>query len=132
MANVTMHELRTKKVMTEQQIEMFNDLLNNADFKGKKTLRHLLWLNTVAPKFTIGDVVEIRGDGLQRIWDRPVRRAVGKVKEITVFKTDDTYYYAVECTFQKEDGKQYTTTVHGAESNVKPAQEYVINTEWSK
>lgn len=130
MTKVTMHELRTKKVMTEEQIAVFNELLNNADFKGKKSLRHLLWLNTVAPKFEVGDTVVIHADGSHRIWDIPVRRAVGKVKEISVFMTSNEYRYCVECIYEK-DGKQYTANEYGGEADIMPADELIVNTKWN-
>ena len=130
MTKVTMHELRQKKVMTDEQIAVFNDLLNNADFKGKKALRNLLWLNTTAPKFAVGDVVIIRENGSRRIWDMPVRRAVGAVKQISASRLEEVYNYAVECTFEK-DGKQYMTTLHGGETDLEPAGELKINTAWS-
>ena len=41
--------------MTKSQIKIFEELLASEDFKGKKQLKHLLWLNTAAPKFKIGD-----------------------------------------------------------------------------
>lgn len=116
--------------MTEEQIAVFEELLNNADFKGKKTLHHLLWLNTVAPKFEVGDTVMIKGDGSHRIWDKPVRRAIGTVKEVSTFITGNDYHYCVECVYEK-NGKQYTANEYGGEADITPVDELIVNTDWS-
>lgn len=117
------------KVLSEKQVEVFNELLNEPEFRGKKSLKHLLWLNTTTPKFKVGDAVAVRADGSMSIWDKPVRYAFGVVEGINVFRFEDEYHYAVECTFEKE-GKRYTTTVPGKESNITLVDKSIININW--
>lgn len=43
--------------MNTTQIEVFKELLNDKNFKGKEDLKHLLWLNTTKPKLNAGDKI---------------------------------------------------------------------------
>lgn len=117
--------------MTEEQIKTVNNLMVDPEVKGKKWLKHFLWLNTVKPKFKVGDSVELCSDGCCRIWGKPVRKAIGIVREISTITLQEIYCYVVECVFVKDDGKTtYTTTLSAYDEDLKPAI-YKTNTEWS-
>ena len=49
--------------MNKKQITVFKELLADPNFKGKKSLEHLLWLNTTEPKYKEGDCFKVTDHG---------------------------------------------------------------------
>lgn len=81
--------------MKKSQVKVFEELLQDSNFKGKKQLRHLLWLNTSKPKFEVGDCFEVTDYG-HRIYGHQVINFKARVVEVYTWKTDDNWYYKLE------------------------------------
>lgn len=45
-------------MLTNEQVQFLEGLLNITEVKGKSHLRKVIWLNTVKPKFKEGDVIK--------------------------------------------------------------------------
>ena len=105
--------------MTKQQIKVFEELLKDKDFKGKKALKHLLWLNTSKPKFKVGDCFIVSDPG-HRIGNFPVKDFKAKIIEISSWRDEEDWFYHLEC-FVEINGRQTTTNVHKYETDLDRA-----------
>lgn len=104
-------------MLNDTQKKMFEDLIKDKDFRGKDSLKHLLWLNTVNPKFDKGDCFYVTDAG-HRIFGYPIIHFKGKIKEIRSYATSETYLYILEVVVRREDGKEITTTCGVYESEL--------------
>lgn len=105
--------------MTKQQIKVFEELLKDKDFKGKKALKHLLWLNTSTPKFKIGDCFIVSDPG-HSIGVYPVKDFRAKVIEISAWKDVEDWFYKLEASVTI-NGKQITTNIYKYECDLERA-----------
>lgn len=92
--------------MKKSQIKVFEELLQNNDFKGKKALRHLLWLNTTEPKFKVGDKV-IFSDSSQRTYGVPMINFVGYIEKVFTHSDSEKYLYGINVPI-KNGKKEHT------------------------
>ena len=93
--------------MDKKYEKMFKELLEDKEFKGKKALKHLLWLNTVEPKFKIGDCFLVTDYG-HRIFGHQVINFHAKVVEIKSWRNEEEYQYTLEMDVECE-GKHTTS-----------------------
>lgn len=102
--------------MTKAQIKVFEELLNDKEFKGKEQLRWLLWRNTNKPKYEVGEshIVTDRGHCVYGI---PVRDFKATITRVYCFKTEREYHYELEavCKFLN---KETTIKVFTSESKI--------------
>lgn len=103
--------------MKKSQIKVFEELLQDKDFKGKKSLRHLLWLNTVEPKYKIGQFVKVTNYD-HRIYGRPVVDFKAKIIEHRSFINDNQWHYTLEMEVTC-NGKTKTFNEYAPEHNIK-------------
>lgn len=102
--------------MNSTQIKVFEELLASKDFKGKKQLEHLLWLNTSKPKFAIGDCFKVT-DLRRKIYGYPVKDFNAKIVKVYSFRDDNQWRYEME--MEIECGDKKTVSKHySAESNL--------------
>ena len=87
--------------MNKQQIKVFEELLRDPNFKGKKTLENLLWLNTSKPKFKTGQLVTGKYTDVSL-----------KVVKVEALKTANEWFYTLK---DVEDND----TVFAFESEIK-------------
>lgn len=102
--------------MKKSQIKVFEELLEDKGFRGKKTLRHLLWLNTVSPKFNVGDCFKVSDSG-HRVYGYPVRDFNAKVVNVGAFLHVNEWRYEMEADVEC-DGKTTTVKVYKDESEL--------------
>lgn len=100
--------------MTKQQIKVFEDLLKDKDFTGKKALKHLLWLNTSTPKFKVGDCFIVSDPG-HRVGNFPVKDFKAKIVKISSWRDEEDWFYTLEA-YVEINGKNTTTNIHKYES----------------
>lgn len=111
--------------MTTKQIEVFEELLNDTSFKGRKQLKHLLWLNTSKPKFEIGECFEVTDRG-HYIYGYPVRNFKAQITKISSWRDSEDWFY--ELTMEVEcNGKKTTSNVHKYESDLIYAKKCANN-----
>lgn len=103
-------------MMTKEQIKVFEELLKSKETRGKKELRHLLWLNTTNPKFQIGECFEVTDRG-HRIFGYPVKDFKAKIKSIHSWRNEEEYSYELEVEVEC-DGKMTTATVYKNEKEL--------------
>lgn len=103
-------------MMTKAQVKVFEELLKDPKFAGKKQLKHLLWRNTTEPKYKKGDCFLVSDPG-HRIYGHPVRNFKGKVLSTSSFINEEEYRYELELVVQC-DGKEYTTKAYKYESEL--------------
>lgn len=81
--------------MKKSQVKVFEELLQDSDFKGKKQLRHLLWLNTSKPKYSVGQFVTVSNYS-HSVYGHPVINFKAKITGINSFTTDNEWHYEME------------------------------------
>ena len=104
-------------MLTAEQKKVFEDLLEDDNFIGKKSLTHLLWLNTTKPKYKIGDCFLVT-EPHHRVYGHPVKDFRGKITKITTYIHTEEYYYTFEGVVRCGD-KETTVTYHSPESELK-------------
>lgn len=102
--------------MTKEQVQVFEELLSSADFQGKKQLRHVLWLNTVKPKFKVGQcfIVSERG---HKILGHPVRDFNARIVKISSYINEEQWFYELEVEVRAGD-KTVISSVHQTEDEL--------------
>lgn len=103
--------------MTKSQIKVFEALLADPTFKGKKSLRHLLWLNTVKPKYGLGECFKVTDPG-HRVYGHPVRNFNAKIIEIVSFRDYEEYRYKLEAEVEC-DGRKTLVNVYMDEADLR-------------
>lgn len=81
--------------MKKAQIKVFEELLQDENFKGKKALKHLLWMNTSKQKFNVGDCFIVSDPG-HKVFGYPVNNFKAKVTKVTSWKDTEEWYYHLE------------------------------------
>lgn len=90
--------------MTSEQVKVFNQLLNDKGFKGKKQLKHLLWLNTSEPKFKVGECLIVSDPG-HRVYGYPVKDFKAKITEISSWRDTEEWRYTLQMEVECGDKK---------------------------
>lgn len=106
--------------MTKEQIEVFNQLLADDSFRGKKSLEHLLWLNTTEPKFKIGECFIVSDPG-SRVWGNPVKDFKAIITNIRAFRNMREWQYDLEAEVECE-GTHIKVTICDSESGLSRCQ----------
>ena len=78
--------------MKKSQIKVFEELLADESFKGKQQLKHLLWMNTIKPKFKVGDCFVVSDRGV-KVFGYPVIDFKAKIDKVTAWKDKEEWYY---------------------------------------
>ena len=107
-------------MMNQEQIKVFNELLETPNFKGKKQLKHLLWLNSTQPKFKEGDCFVI-SDGGHSVFGKPVEEFKAKITVVTSFKSRDEWFYHLEMV-AKYKGKTVESNAYKYEGELERAE----------
>lgn len=81
--------------MKTSQIKVFEELLNDPDFKEKEMLKYLLWKNTVKPQFQKGDCFKVT-DRSRKIFGYPVIGVKAKVTKRYTYKEKCEWFYELE------------------------------------
>lgn len=102
--------------MTKNQLKVLNELMKDQQFKGKRLLKRIIWLNTVEPKYQIGECYKVT-DTSRTILGERVVNFKAKIVEIKTMAYDEEYYYTLETTVIKGD-KNYTTTLFATEHDL--------------
>lgn len=97
-------------MMTQEQIKVFEELMESKETRGKDQLRHVLWLNTTEPKFKIGECFEVTDRG-HRIFGYPVKDFKAKITKISSFINEEEWRYELEVEVEC-DGKMVTSKVY--------------------
>ena len=103
-------------MLTKEQIKIFEECLNSPGFKGKKHLKHLLWCNTVQPKFKKGECFKVSDYG-HRVYGVPVRNFGAMIVDVTSSIVEEEYRYELEMLI-KCNGKETTVKVYKYESEL--------------
>jgi len=103
--------------MNKQQVKVFEELLGDPNFMGKKQLRHLLWLNTVKPKFKVGQFVTVTNYS-HRICGHQVIDFRAKVVKHNAFINTNEWHYELEMEITC-NGKTQTIKEYASESDLK-------------
>lgn len=111
-------------MLSKKELTVLNGLLEKKDFKGKKALRFLIWLNTSVPEFQIGDIVTVTNKSM-RICDTQVVNWTGIVREIYSTHFEDVWKYKVEV-YYIVNGEQRSTVVFNNENVMKRSNQLEI------
>jgi hypothetical protein len=103
--------------MTKAQIKAFEELIANGDFRGRKELKHLLWLNTTTPKYNVGDCFLVT-DYAHRIYGHQVVNFKAKIVKISTWRDTNEYFYHLEM-ICKCNGKTITSPANAYESELR-------------
>ena len=107
-------------MMTTEQIKVFEELLQEPNFKGKMQLRHLLWVNSTKPKFKEGDCF-IVSEPWQDVFGQPVKNFKAKIVVVTSFKDKEEWFYHLEMEVEKE-GRKEQAYIYRYESELERAE----------
>lgn len=111
--------------MNRKQIKAFKALLEDENFKGKKELEHLLWLNTSKPKYKVGDYVWVT-NRLRKLYGQEIADFKGKVAEVYAFDHSNEWHYRIEMVILN-DGEQTVVNEYALESDIKGGAYNKIN-----
>lgn len=64
--------------MTKEQVKVFEQLLNEKGFMGKKMLKYILWMNTTPTKFKVGECFIVSDPG-HKVYGYPVKNFKAKI-----------------------------------------------------
>ena len=92
-------------MLNAEQRNTFETLLADKDFKGKKSLKYLLWLNTTSPKYNKGDCFLVTDPG-HSVFGHPVKDFRGKIIEVWSWKDCEEYHYKLEGVVKCDNGKE--------------------------
>lgn len=112
--------------MTREQIAVFEQLLNDKDFKGKKELKHLLWINTTKPKFKNGECFKVTDPG-HKIFGYPVINFGARIVRSFSWRDTDEWHYELQMVCDCE-GKQVVSKVYKSERELDVAMRCSNNT----
>lgn len=105
--------------MKKSQIKVFEELLQDESFRGKKQLKHLLWLNTAEQKFKIGDCFVVSDPG-HYLYGCPVKNFKAKVVKVSAWIHTNEWYYELKMEVHCK-GKKITANVCKYESELAKA-----------
>jgi hypothetical protein len=94
--------------MTDAQLKVLRELEQDPECKGQAQLKHFIWLNTVAPKYKVGDSFLVTSAG-QRIFGVPVRNFRATVTKTYSFKNEQKWYYSLTAHVESGDRKTDST-----------------------
>lgn len=106
--------------MKKSQIKVFEELLEDKDFKGKKWLRYILWLNTTKPKYKEGDCFVVSDRG-HRVYGYPVQNFKAKVFEVSSMLNYHEWRYGLEAEVEC-GGKRTTVRIYQDEHKLNCAK----------
>ena len=107
-------------MMTQEQIKVFEELLQEPNFKGKMQLRHLLWVNSSKPKFKEGDCFEIEEIGFGD-FSKPPQNLKAKVVKVTALKDRAEWFYHLEADIE-DKGQRQQSYIYRYESELERAE----------
>lgn len=102
--------------MKKSQIKVFEELLQDESFRGKDSLKHLLWLNTAEQKFKIGDCFVVSDPG-HKVFGYPVCNFKAKVTKIKSWRDTNEWFYCLEMKVSCGNGST-TAAVYKYESEL--------------
>lgn len=91
--------------MNKRQVKVFEELLNDPDFKGKEKLADRLWKNTKKPKLKKGDCYKVNLRW-RLIKGNPKAEFKAKILELIDSKVIGERKYVVEIVLICEDGNE--------------------------
>ena len=112
--------------MKKADLKKLQEMMNDPTVKGKKLIDRVIWLNTIEPKFKVGEYYEVTDPG-HRIYGVPVRNFHAEIKDIRYFHLDKVIQYTLvskvkvgdketEVTVYKDE--QYLGTCRKVEDNI--------------
>ena len=105
----------TKKgLLTKAERTALEKLLNDSQFKGKKWLRFLIWLNTTKPKYKNGECFKV-SDPSHRLFGVQAINVNAKIVEVKSFMGEHEYIYTLEAHVVNKDGRELTTSMYAPE-----------------
>lgn len=105
----------TKKgLLTKAERTALEKLLADENFKGKKWLRFMIWLNSTKPKYKKGECFKVtqpdhRFFGVQAI------NVNAKIVEVKSFMGEQEYIYTLEAHIVNKDGRELTANLYAPE-----------------
>lgn len=111
--------------MKKSQIKVFEELLADPNFKGKKQLEWLLWRNTSTPKYKVGDCYKVTDAG-HRVYGYEVRGFKATITKVSCFITDCEWRYELEASC-KCGSKETTVKIYVGEDEMGAKCEDNIN-----
>lgn len=103
--------------MTKSELNTLQKLMEKENIKGKKLLDQFIWLNTLKPKYGIGNYYIITDIG-HKIYGVPIQNKKGKLIEIKHISSKKQYLYKFELEFETTDGRHLTSTAYVTEKSV--------------
>lgn len=88
--------------MRKEQIAVFEELLKDESFKGKKSLKHLLWLNTSIPEFKEGECFKVTNSSHEVLREK-VMNFNAEITNVYATKLAEEWNYEVKMVVRKGD-----------------------------
>lgn len=102
--------------MKKSQIKVFEELLADPNFKGKKQLEWLLWCNTSTPKYKVGESFKVTDRG-HSVFGYAVKDFKATVKNVTCFINAKMWRYELEA-YCKCGSRETTTKIYVDEDEI--------------
>lgn len=71
-------------MLTKNELDFLNNLLNKPEIKRKNLLGNFIWVNSISPKYAVNDKVKLRSG------------IVAVVKKVELFIIDHSIHYTLE------------------------------------
>lgn len=107
--------------MTQEQIKVFKELVNDVNFKGRDALDYLLWRNTTQAQFKKGQCF-IVSDSSRKILSKPARNFKAKIIKVYSHRNIKEWRYDLEAEVTRGD-RSIISTFHYTETELQTAQE---------
>ena len=104
-------------LLTKAERTALEKLLVEPNFKGKKSLRRILWMNTTKPKYKIGDCYQI-SDRRTRIFGVQAVDVKAQIVNVGVYFGDNAYRYELTAHFINYDGRETTASFYIYEDEI--------------
>lgn len=102
----------------QDAVKVIQGLLDQDGIKGKKMLRDVLWLNTVEPKYQVGDLIKASDYSLRVGGEQVIGWNMKIAKVIYHLPWEQTYHYECVCQVINE-GSFKDVTIHVRDRDIK-------------
>lgn len=104
-------------LLTKAEKTALEKLLQDPDFRGKKALNHLIWMNTTKPKFRKGECFKVTDRAVSFFGVRAVN-INARIEGVSVFRDCFEYRYTLVAHIVNKDGRETTSTMYANESDL--------------
>ncbi len=105
-------------LLTKAERTVLERLLEDESFRGKKSLKHLIWMNSTKPKFKVGECFKVTDRAMSFFGVRAVN-INARIKSVECFRDCFEYRYSLEAHIVNKDGRETMSMMYADESDLR-------------